>query len=88
MTKELSKTKLNKILKKYRQKLEDHDKEWKSICAKAMSKFRNQDPESKDIIIAGPTLAQHERHNSKGFQLFKEMMAELEPYDVFPKKEK
>jgi len=29
---ELTKTKLNKILKKYRVKLEQHNKEWEELC--------------------------------------------------------
>lgn len=29
---ELTKTKLNKILKKYKEKLEQHENEWKAIC--------------------------------------------------------
>lgn len=31
---ELTKTKLNKILKKYRVKLEQQNKEWEDLCAK------------------------------------------------------
>lgn len=35
---ELTKTKLNKILKTYRVKLEQHEKEWQETCRKARLK--------------------------------------------------
>lgn len=84
---ELTKTKLNKILKKYRMKLEQHNKEWEDLCAK----IRKENP----IIIIGeemqvtmPSIYQHEKHSNKGAQLFKDLMKEFEGYEVFPKNKK
>jgi hypothetical protein len=81
---ELTKTKLNKILKKYREKLEQHNKEWEELCRKKCS--------SKDIDnmieITSPSIYDHERHNSKGAKLFKDLMKEFEGYEVFPKNDK
>jgi len=79
--KELTKTKLNKILKKYRAKLEQHDKEWEELC----NKLRLQSTETEKAL---PTIYQHERYNSKGAQLFRELMNEFEGYEVFPKNKK
>lgn len=83
--KELTKSKLNKILKKYQAKLEQHNKEWEDLCAK----IRRENPireEGDKIIIAMPTIHQHEAHNSKGAQLFRSIMAEFDEFEVFPKK--
>ena len=81
--KELTKSKLNKILKKYRVKLEQHDKEWEAICRKKCSRTFDGD----HVKITGPSLADHERHNSKGAQLFKSIMEEFDEFEVFPKKD-
>lgn len=78
---ELTKTKLNNILKKYRQKLEQHEKEWEETCKKARAR-------NTETHIALPTIYEHEAHNSKGNQLFKALMKEFEGFEVFPKKEK
>lgn len=82
---ELTKTKLNKILKKYRTKLEQHNKEWKDLCAK---KCKQTDLGNGQFEMTMPSIYDHERHNSKGAQLFKDLMAEFENYEVFPKKQK
>ncbi len=76
---ELTRTKLHKILKKYRIKLEQHNKDWEQVCRKARLK-------STDEHIALPSIYDHESHNSKGSQLFKDLMKEFEGYEVFPKK--
>lgn len=76
---ELTKTKLNKILKRYRVKLEQHEKEWQETCRKARLK-------STETHIALPTIYEFESHNSKGNQLFKALMEEFEGCEVFPKK--
>ena len=81
---ELTKTKLNKILKKYRMKLEQHNKEWEELCRK---KCKREDVGYK-IVMTTPSIYDHERHNSKGSQLFKDLMKEFEGYEVFPKNEK
>lgn len=81
---ELTKTKLNNILKKYRIKLEQHDKEWKELCKKKCS----SKTEGDKIIITPPSIYDHEQHNSRGAQLFKSLMKEFEEYEVFPKKVK
>jgi len=81
---ELTKTKLNKILKKYRVKLEQHNKEWEELCRK---KCKREDVEDK-IVMTTPSIYDHERHNSKGSQLFKDLMKEFEGYEVFTKNEK
>jgi hypothetical protein len=78
---ELTKTKLNKILKKYRMKLEQHNKEWEELCRK---KCKREDVGDK-IVMTTPSIYDHERHNSKGSQLFKDLMKEFEGYEVFPK---
>jgi len=78
---ELTKTKLNKILKKYRMKLERHNKEWEELCRK---KCKREDVGDK-IVMTTPSIYDHERHNSKGSQLFKDLMKEFEGYEVFPK---
>lgn len=77
---ELTKTKLHKILKKYKVKLEQHDQEWKDLCNK-LSKSRGGNTFTYDL----PDIYEHERHNSKGAKLFKELMSEFEDYKVFPK---
>ena len=78
---ELTKTKLHKILKKYRAELETHEKSWVSVCRKARQN-------STETQIALPSIYDHESHNSKGNQLFKELIKEFEGYEVFPKKNK
>lgn len=78
---ELTKTKLNKILKKYREKLEQHEKEWRETCHKIM-----KNNSEKGIVL--PSIYTHEAHNSKGAQLFKDLMNEFKNYEVFPKKKK
>jgi hypothetical protein len=78
---ELTKSKLNQILKKYKHKLEQHDKEWEEIC----QKYRKKSTENE---ILSPTIYDHESHSSKGSQLFRELVNEFEKYEVFPKKNK
>lgn len=81
---ELTKTKLNKILKKYRIKLEQHNKEWEELCRK-----KHSIKEVGEMIeITTPSIYDHERHNSKGATLFKDLMKEFEGYEVFPKNDK
>ena len=75
---ELTKTKLNKILKTYREKLERHEKEWRETCHKIM-----KENNSEKMVL--PSIYVHEAHNSKGAQLFKDLMKEFEGYEVFPK---
>lgn len=79
---ELTKTKLNNILKKYKLKLDQHNKEWEQICKQKMKREIVDDK----IIITTPSIYDHEQHNSKGAQLFKDIMTEFENYEVFPKK--
>lgn len=81
---ELTKSKLNKILKKYKVKLEQHNKEWEELCRK---KCKSENVGDK-IIMTTPSIYDHERHNSKGATLFKDLMKEFEGYEVFPKKVK
>lgn len=83
--KELSKTKLNKILKKYRTKLELHDQEWKDLCKKVT---KRTDLGNGQFSTTMPSIYDHERHNSKGAKLFRDLMTEFENYEVFPKKQK
>jgi len=82
--KELTKTKLHNILKKYNQKLEQHDKAWSDLCRKKCKQEVNGDR----IIMTTPSIYDHEQHNSRGNQLFKALMAELNEYEVFPSKKK
>ena len=82
---ELTKTKLNKILKKYRIKLEQHDKAWTELCKK---KCKTTDLGNGQIEMTTPSIYDHESHNSKGATLFKDLMSEFENYEVFPKKQK
>lgn len=82
---ELSKTKLHKILKKYRRKLEQHDREWKELCARVM---KREDLGNGQFVTTMPSIFDHEKHNSKGAQLFRDLMAEFDGYEVFPKKNK
>ena len=81
---ELTKTKLNKILKKYKVKLDQHNKEWEEVCRK---KCTRKD-EGEHIIMTTPSIYDHEKHNSKGATLFKDLMQEFEGYEVFLKKQK
>ena len=78
----LTKTKLSKIIKKYNAKLEQHDKEWKELCKKKC-KTRTK---GEMLEITSTSIYDHERHNAKGAQLFKDLMKEFEGYDIFPKK--
>ena len=78
---ELTKSKLNKIIKKYRIKLEQHNKEWEELCRK---KCKREDIGDK-IVLTIPSIYDHERHNSKGATLFKDLMKEFEGYEVFVK---
>jgi hypothetical protein len=80
---ELTKTKLNKILKKYKIKLEQHNKEWDDLCRK---KCTRKDLGNGEFEMTMPSIYDHEKHNSKGAQLFKDLMTEFENYEVFPKK--
>lgn len=80
---ELTKTKLHKILKKYKVKLEKHNQEWTELCNKLPKNKNNGDG---TFTYTLPSIYDHERHNSKGSQLFKDLMAEFENYEVFPKK--
>ncbi len=79
---ELTKSKLNKILKKYRIKLEQLDKEWEAVCKK---KYRTE-VEGDKLNVYTPTIYDYQKHTSKGAKLFKDLMAEFEGYEVFPKK--
>jgi len=81
---ELTKTKLNKILKTYRFKLEQHEQEWEELCRKKCKR----EIDGENITITTPSIYDHERHNCKGAKLFKDLMQEFEGYEVFPKKEK
>lgn len=78
---ELTKSKLNKILKKYKTKLEQHDKEWEGMC---QNKCKSKIVGNK-ICLTTPSIYDHEHHNSKGNKLFKELMKEFEGYEVFSK---
>lgn len=79
---ELTKSKLHKILKKYRKKLEDYNKEWEDFCNKKTGSI-SKDGEKMMVL---PSIYDHEKHNSKGAQLFKDLMQEFEGFDVFEKK--
>ena len=79
---ELTKTKLHKILKKYRIKLEQHNKNWADLCKE---KCKRTDLGDEQFELTMPSIYDHERHNSEGATLFKELMAEFENYEVFPK---
>lgn len=81
---ELTKTKLNKILKKYKFKLEQHNKSWEELCRKKCSV---KDLGNGQIQMTRPNIYDHESHNSKGATLFKDIMAEFENYEVFRKKQ-
>lgn len=81
---ELTKTKLHNILKKYRVKLEQHNKEWETL---SREKFKYENV-GEMLKITTPSIYDYERHNSKGAALFKELMAEFEGYEVFHKKKK
>ena len=81
---ELSKTKLNKILKKYRVKLEQHNKAWDELCKK---KCKRTDLGNGQFEMTMPNIYDHENHNARGSQLFKDLMAEFEDYEIFPKKQ-
>jgi len=81
---ELTKTKLNKILKKYRIKLEQHNESWDALCKK---KCKKKDLGNGQFEMTMPSIYDYERHNSKGAALFKDLMAEFEGYEVFPKKQ-
>jgi len=76
---ELTKTKLHNVLKRYKMKLEDLDKEWVETCKKARAK-------STEEYIVTPTIYEHEQHNAKGNRLFHDLMEEFEGYEIFPKK--
>ncbi len=79
---ELTKSKLNKILKKYRAKLNLHNREWEELCRRKCKRAFEGDK----VVITTPSIYDHEQHNSKGAKLFKDLMAEFEGYEVFPKK--
>lgn len=81
---ELTKTKLHNILKRYRVELERHNREWEEICRK---KCKNEF-DGDMVTITTPSIYDYERHNSKGAYLFRQIMAEFENYEVFPKKHK
>lgn len=81
---ELTKTKLHNILKKYRAKLEQHDNEWKAICK---AKWRTV-IDGDHIEVTTPSIYDHQSHTAKGSQLFRDMMAEFDGYEVFTKKNK
>jgi len=80
---ELSKTKLNKILKKYKDKLEQHEKEWTEICRKA---GKNDITTETHITRHFPSDRQTLTYVLKGDKLFKDLMKEFDSYEVFPKK--
>ncbi len=81
MSKELTKTKLHKILKEYRFKLEQHNKEWEEVCRK---KCKHEEV-GEYIKITTPSIYDHERHAIKGDKLFKDLMKEFDGYEVFNK---
>lgn len=81
---ELTKSKLKKILKKYKVKLEQHNQQWEELCRKKCTRRFEGD----QVILTAPTIYDHESHNAKGSQLFKDLMKEFEGYEVFPKKGK
>ena len=81
MKKELTKTKLHKILKKYRAEREMLEKDWQQTCQRVRLR-------STDTHIALPSIYEHEAHSSKGRGLFIALMKEFDGYDVFPKKDK
>lgn len=79
---ELTKTKLNKILKKYRYKLESHNKEWEELCKKNHKRKFVGD----SVVVTPLSIYDYEKHNSRGAKLFKDLMKEFDGYEVFPKK--
>ncbi|MFA6889284.1 MAG: hypothetical protein WC254_07355 [Candidatus Woesearchaeota archaeon] len=79
---ELTKTKLHNILKKYKAKRDDLDKEWKELCKK---KCKTENVDNK-VIFTTPTLLDHEQYNAKGNKLFHDLIEEFDGYDIFPKK--
>lgn len=81
---ELTKTKLHKILKKYKAELDRHEKEWEETCRK---KCKTEVVGGK-VVMKTPSIYDHEAHNSRGNQLFKNLMKEFEGYEVFPNKNK
>lgn len=81
MKKELTRTKLNNILKKYKQRLATHEKEWEDLCAK----YHSKNIKEKSIFYT-PSIFEHQSHTSAGDKLFKNIMAEFEEYYVFHKK--
>ena len=78
---ELTKTKLNNILEKYRNELEKLNKEWEETCKKARIK-------STSTQSAFPTIYDHESHNAKGCKLFELFVKEFNGYEVFAKRVK
>jgi hypothetical protein len=80
---ELTKTKLHKILKNYKVKLEQLDKEWEAICRKA---GKNDITTETHITRHFPSDRESLTHALKGHKLFKDLMNEFECYEVFPKK--
>lgn len=82
---ELSKTKLNKILKNYKVKLEQHNNQWQSICRKAA---KNDITTETHITRHFPSDKETLTHVLKGDKLFKDLMKEFDSYEVFPKKVK
>lgn len=81
---ELTKSKLNKILKKYRHKLEQYDRGWEELCRKKMKREVRGDK----IIVTTPSIYDHESYNYKGAELFRQFVKEFDGYEVFNKKEK
>lgn len=81
MSKELTKNKLNSILKKYRAKLEQYNKEWEEVCRKKITRRIEGDK----LIMTTPSIHDHEKHNSKGAKLFKDLMKEFDGYEIFTK---
>jgi hypothetical protein len=81
MAKELTKTKLHNILKKYRAKLDQHNKEWESVCRKKCKRVIEGDR----ISVTTPSIYECNEHTSKGDRLFKALIAEFDEYEVFPK---
>lgn len=81
MRKELTRTKLNNILRKYKQRLATHEKEWEDLCAKYHSKNIKE-----NSIFHTPSIFEHQSHTSAGDKLFRNIMAGFAEYDVFPKK--
>lgn len=82
---ELTKTRLHKILKNYKVKLEQLNKDWESTCRKV---GKNDITTETHITRHFPSDRESLNHALKGSKLFRDLMNEFENYEVFPKKSK